>query len=148
MILWDAGWRKGEERVEVSLLNLEEDKKWCEVFGCGREASGSYAIAPGTRIRLCHECAALFESQNIRQSVAKACLELVKDAVRPKLLNILRMLASSPLGALAFGGVSTLFFTEIMMSFGLRRLDAVLTIVVIFLAVLLKLVRNFRTSTL
>ena len=29
----------------------------CEVFGCGRESSGSYAIAPGTRIRLCHECA-------------------------------------------------------------------------------------------
>jgi hypothetical protein len=29
----------------------------CEVFGCGREALGSYSIAPGTVIRLCRECA-------------------------------------------------------------------------------------------
>ena len=48
---------EGRERVEVSLLDPEDDKKWCEVFGCGRRSSGSYAIAPGTRIRLCRQCA-------------------------------------------------------------------------------------------
>ena len=44
----------GEERLA---LDAGHDKKMCEVFGCGREASGSYAIAPGTRIRLCRQCA-------------------------------------------------------------------------------------------
>ena len=38
-------------------MDAEHDKKMCEVFGCGRRASGSYAIAPGTRIRLCRQCA-------------------------------------------------------------------------------------------
>ena len=44
----------GEERLA---LDAGYNKKMCEVFGCGREASGSYAIAPGTRIRLCRQCA-------------------------------------------------------------------------------------------
>ena len=44
----------GEER---HVLDDERDKKMCEVFGCGRVSSGSYAIAPGTRIRLCRQCA-------------------------------------------------------------------------------------------
>ena len=39
------------------VLDAGHDKKMCEVFGCGRRASGSYAIAPGTRIRLCRQCA-------------------------------------------------------------------------------------------
>ena len=38
-------------------MDPEDNKKRCEVFGCGRRASGSYAIAPGTRIRLCRQCA-------------------------------------------------------------------------------------------
>ena len=50
------------------LLDIEDGKKRCEVFGCGREASGSYAIAPGTRIRLCHECA---EREEINVTLGK-----------------------------------------------------------------------------
>ena len=44
----------GEEELA---LEAELGGKQCEVFGCGRRASGSYAIAPGTRIRLCRQCA-------------------------------------------------------------------------------------------
>ena len=35
----------------------EVDKKRCEVFGCRRQAPGSYSIAPSTLIRLSRECA-------------------------------------------------------------------------------------------
>ena len=35
----------------------KDEKKQCEVFGCGRQVTGSYAIAPGTTIRLCRQCA-------------------------------------------------------------------------------------------
>ena len=38
-------------------MGAELEQEQCEVFGCGGQASGSYAIAPGTRIRLCRQCA-------------------------------------------------------------------------------------------
>ena len=38
-------------------MGSERETKRCEVFGYGRQALGSYSTAPGTVIRVCHECA-------------------------------------------------------------------------------------------
>lgn len=101
-------------------------------------------IAP----KLCPICTAVLESANVRESVTAACLSLVKEAVRPRFLTVLRGVLGDPIGRFIFGGLCSLLFVEFLSPLGFNRLQVGLLISAVLMVVVWKHLRRSRKNVL
>lgn len=124
---------------EDCAIPWHNEMKSCLFDYCNeRSQIGKKLIAP----TLCAACDAALESANIRKSVKEACLKIVKEAVRPRFVNILREVLGDPIGRFLFGGLFLVLVQEALSFFGLNPKWTIPVLVVILLIIILRKQRS------